>query len=78
MRRFMKTVPCRAVPCLVRATTRTCWGGYCTAASKFWRPLQDALGLPEGDVCVGTILVGYPKYRHRRMPLRNTPQISWF
>lgn len=56
----------------------TCWGGYFTAAARSWPPLQEALGLPEGHVCFGTVMVGYPRYQYHRLPLRNKPRISWY
>jgi len=55
----------------------TCWGGFFSAAAMFWPPLQEALGLPEGHACYGVAMVGYPKYKYHRMPLRNTPQVTW-
>lgn len=56
----------------------TCWGGYFTAAARSWAPLQEALGLPEGHICYGAILIGYPQYAYHRLPLRKEPQISWY
>lgn len=55
----------------------TCWGGFFQAAATSWPPLQKALGLPEGNVSYGTMMVGYSKYKYPRMPLRNTPQVTW-
>lgn len=56
----------------------TCWGGYFTAAAKSWPPLQKALGLPEGHICYGAILIGYPQHSYHRLPLRNKPVITWY
>jgi nitroreductase/NAD-dependent dihydropyrimidine dehydrogenase PreA subunit len=55
----------------------TCWAGYLNAAATFWPPLQQALGLPEGHKCYGAMMVGYPKYRYHRLPVRNEAQITW-
>ena len=55
----------------------TCWAGFFSAAAMFWPPLQKALGLPEGHMCYGAAMVGYPKYKYHRMPARNTPQVTW-
>lgn len=55
----------------------TCWAGFYQIAAMHWPPLQEALGLPEGHVSHAAMMVGYPKYKYHRMPLRNAPQISW-
>lgn len=55
----------------------TCWAGFFSAAAMFWPPLQKALGLPDGHLCYGAAMVGLPKYRYHRMPLRNAPQVTW-
>jgi nitroreductase/ferredoxin len=54
-----------------------CWAGFFGAAAAFWPPMQESLGLPEGHTCFGAMMVGYPKYRYHRLPLRNDPQIIW-
>jgi hypothetical protein len=28
-------------------------------------------------VCYAAAMVGYPKYKYHRMPLRNAPQVTW-
>ncbi len=55
----------------------TCWGGFFNAAAMFWPPLQKALGLAEGHVCYGVMMVGYAKYKYHRLPLRNEPRVTW-
>jgi len=54
-----------------------CWAGYFNAASTLWPAMQDALGLPEGHAAFGALMVGYPKYRYHRLPLRNEARIEW-
>ncbi len=54
-----------------------CWAGYFSGAANFWPPMQDALDLPEEHVSFGAMMVGYPKFKYQRLPLRNEPQISW-
>lgn len=54
-----------------------CWGGFVTSAAKEWPPLRQFLGLPESRGCAGAMMIGYPKYRFRRIPLRNEAQVSW-
>jgi nitroreductase len=54
-----------------------CWAGYFNAAANLWPPMMQALKLPEGHKCFGAMMIGYPKYRYRRIPLRNPPKITW-
>ena len=54
-----------------------CWAGYFTMAANLWPPLKETLALPEGHVPLGAMLVGRPKYRYQRLPLRNPPEIVW-
>jgi nitroreductase/NAD-dependent dihydropyrimidine dehydrogenase PreA subunit len=54
-----------------------CWAGYFNAAANFWPPMAEALGLPQGHVSFGAMMVGHPKYKYQRMPLRNEPKVSW-
>jgi nitroreductase/NAD-dependent dihydropyrimidine dehydrogenase PreA subunit len=54
-----------------------CWAGYFNAAANFYPPLAEALGLPAGHQSFGAMMVGYPKYPYRRLPLRDEPKISW-
>jgi len=55
----------------------TCWGGYIDAAASLWPPIQQFLGLPEGHISYGAMMVGYLKYKYHRLPLRNEPKITW-
>lgn len=55
----------------------TCWAGFVMAALKNWQPLVEELNLPGGQSCHGAMMLGYPKFRYRRMPVRNEPVISW-
>ena len=54
-----------------------CWAGYLNLAAGQWPPLQEAIALPEGNSPHGSMLVGRPKYRYKRLPLRNEPAIIW-
>ncbi len=54
-----------------------CWGGYFYKAINAHPPLFEALGLPSGHLAFGAIMVGYPKYRYQRIPIRNRPRVSW-
>lgn len=54
-----------------------CWAGYFNLAANSWPPMAQALDLPEGHVSFGAMMVGYPKFKYQRIPLRNEPRISW-
>jgi nitroreductase/NAD-dependent dihydropyrimidine dehydrogenase PreA subunit len=54
-----------------------CWAGYFDVAARFWPPLQKELGLPEGHTSYGAMMVGHPKYKYYRIPLRKEAKISW-
>ena len=54
-----------------------CWAGYFNAAAIHFPPMAEALSLPEGHQSCGAMMVGYPKFRYHRLPLRNTPNITW-
>jgi len=55
----------------------TCWAGYLYSAINTHRPLFEALELPEGHKAFGAIMIGYPKFRYRRIPVRNNPRVVW-
>ncbi|MBW1890343.1 MAG: nitroreductase family protein [Deltaproteobacteria bacterium] len=55
----------------------SCWGGYFYSAINAHRPLFEDLGLPDGHKAFGAIMVGYPKFKYRRIPLRNNPDVVW-
>ncbi|RLC11492.1 MAG: ferridoxin [Deltaproteobacteria bacterium] len=54
-----------------------CWGGYFNIAATSWPPMQEALGLPKGNASFGAMMIGIPKYKYQRLPLRNDAQITW-
>lgn len=54
-----------------------CWAGYLHLAALSWPPLMEALNLPGGHACMGAMMVGRPRYRYHRLPLRNEPDITW-
>ena len=54
-----------------------CWAGYFHAAATTFPPMMEALPLPEGHQCMGAMMVGYPKFRYHRLPLRKPPEITW-
>jgi nitroreductase len=55
----------------------TCWAGLFNAAATTFPPMMAALPLPEGHHCTGAMMVGYPRFAYRRLPLRKSPAITW-
>ncbi len=55
----------------------TCWAGYFMIAAMQWIPLQEALPLPDGNALFGAMMIGHPKYKYQRFPLRKEPDITW-
>lgn len=55
----------------------TCWAGFFNAAAMFWPPMKEELALPQGHESYAAMMVGYPKYRYHRLPLRKTMEITW-
>jgi nitroreductase/NAD-dependent dihydropyrimidine dehydrogenase PreA subunit len=54
-----------------------CWGGYFYSAVNACAPLFEALKLPAGHRAFGAMMVGYPKFRYQRLPLRKPPKVDW-
>jgi nitroreductase len=54
-----------------------CWAGYFNRAAADWPPLKKALGLPEGHTVFGAVMLGHPKYKYHRIPLRKKAKITW-
>jgi len=54
-----------------------CWAGYFQIAAMNFPPMIEAISLPEGNKCMGAMMVGYPRYKYHRLPLRNEPRIIW-
>lgn len=54
-----------------------CWAGYFHAAATTFPPMMEALPLPEGHQCKGSMMVGYPRFSYHRLPLRKPPEITW-
>jgi len=54
-----------------------CWAGFVHFAAMFYSPMREALRLPEGHHCLGAMMIGYPKHRLVRIPIRNEPKVIW-
>jgi nitroreductase/NAD-dependent dihydropyrimidine dehydrogenase PreA subunit len=54
-----------------------CWAGYFNAAATNFPPMMKALSLPGGHQSFGAMMVGYPKFKYHRLPVRKRPRIAW-
>ena len=54
-----------------------CWAGYFNAAANTFPPMLEALPLPSGHQSFGAMMVGYPKIKYHRVPVRKSPPILW-
>jgi nitroreductase/NAD-dependent dihydropyrimidine dehydrogenase PreA subunit len=54
-----------------------CWAGFFMMAAAQWPPLREAIALPDGHLCCGALMVGYPKYEYHRLPTRKDALVSW-
>lgn len=54
-----------------------CWAGYFNAAANQWKPMREALALPEGDAPFGAMMIGFPKFEYHRIPKRKPARIAW-
>jgi len=54
-----------------------CWAGAFQLAAMSHPPIMEALRLPEGHKSYGAMMIGYPKYKFSRIPLRDDPRIVW-
>ncbi len=53
-----------------------CWGGFFNTAINAWKPLKEALGIPQDHNANGMMMIGYPKFKYHRLPLRNDPRVE--
>ncbi len=54
-----------------------CWAGYLYKAINAYPPLFEAVGLPADHQAFGAMMVGYPKFKYQRLPVRNRPLVTW-
>ncbi|MDD5729143.1 MAG: hypothetical protein PHV59_11325, partial [Victivallales bacterium] len=54
-----------------------CWAGYVSMAINQYPPLKEYAGLRKRQSCYGAMMLGYPVYTYRRIPLRNKARINW-
>ena len=55
----------------------TCWAGFIKMAADAYKPLQDALSLPEGRKIAHAMMLGYSSYKVISIPRRNPVDIIW-
>lgn len=55
----------------------TCWAGFVKLAVDYYKPMKDALALPEGRKAVCPLMIGYPSYKVVSIPRRNTVEVTW-
>jgi len=54
-----------------------CWGGLFNLAARLCTPMRENLGLPDGHSPFGAMMLGYPKNRFYRIPIRMEPNVVW-
>lgn len=54
-----------------------CWAGFLMNAVEHTDAFDKALGIPDGHRIYGALMLGYPKFRYRRVPERNPVQARW-
>ncbi len=54
-----------------------CWAGFLANGANDYPPLVDALGLPADHKVFGALMLGYPKFRYRRIPQREPLKVEW-
>jgi nitroreductase/Pyruvate/2-oxoacid:ferredoxin oxidoreductase delta subunit len=54
-----------------------CWAGFFMMSSNTYPALVEALALPEDQYVYGALMLGYPEYLHRRIPVRKPARITW-
>ena len=76
-----------AVDCSIALTTLellavadglgTCWAGLVTRAMSLDPAIARGLGLPEGHMVHGGLMLGHPRYRYRAVPPRKPLNAIW-
>jgi nitroreductase/NAD-dependent dihydropyrimidine dehydrogenase PreA subunit len=54
-----------------------CWAGFFMMSANTFPAMVEAVALPGDQQVYGALMLGYPKYRHRRVPVRKPAQITW-
>lgn len=54
-----------------------CWAGFIQAAALYSPAVAEVVQLPEDHVSFGVMMIGYPKYKYTRIPVRNEARVIW-
>jgi len=54
-----------------------CWAGYVNMAINMSEDVRKLAGLSSRATAGAVMMIGYPKYRYSRIPLRNPARIVW-
>lgn len=54
-----------------------CWAGFFMISANTYPALKKTVKLPDDQQVYGALMLGYPKYRFRRIPQRNPARITW-
>jgi nitroreductase/NAD-dependent dihydropyrimidine dehydrogenase PreA subunit len=55
----------------------TCWAGFVLMAAYRSPIVHAALQLPEGHQFLGGMMIGYPKMKYHRIPMRKEAHVIW-
>ena len=54
-----------------------CWNEFFYISTQTFSPMIEAIGLPDGLMPYGALMVGYPKFTYQRIPPRNPARILY-
>lgn len=54
-----------------------CWAGYVNMAINMDAKVKEFVGISSRATAGAVMMIGYPKYRYARIPLRNPAKIIW-
>lgn len=56
----------------------TCWAGFAElAAATQYKPILEAMQIPEGFAVAGVMMLGYPKHTFKRLVDRQPLKVTW-
>ncbi|NDV18102.1 4Fe-4S dicluster domain-containing protein [Pseudodesulfovibrio sp. JC047] len=54
-----------------------CWAGFLMEVAEGCCAIREELGIPEGHGVYAALVLGYPKYRYKRIPTRRDVEVTW-
>ena len=54
-----------------------CWAGFFMMSANTFPALVEAVALPADQQVYGALMLGYPKYARRRIPVRRPARVTW-